>query len=203
MWGGYEHIVGTDSNYEGLLRLQEKIDDKTKKNVFLIKCNALDLPFKSNSFDFVLAIEILYYLNEKYNIGVKECHRILKRKSHFLESEPSRMGMFLWSVVEGNLKNAFKIYEEHLFKEIFNHNFVFLRVFTSKEIESIHGSIGLQVIEKKGTSLIPIMLSSAYRHGHISDAVSKKELRKIEQICNKSSEEEAYYRCIVFYSIKT
>jgi len=70
-------VVETDITLEGLT-----LAKKNYKNLFAVRCNAHSLPFSDNSFDTVIALGTVIYLD--FNIFIKECLRVLKKKGKFI-----------------------------------------------------------------------------------------------------------------------
>jgi ubiquinone/menaquinone biosynthesis C-methylase UbiE len=61
----------------------------------LIECDAWALPLASGCVDRVLAIESLYYLNEDYEKGLAECHRVMRPQARLLLADRSYEGALL------------------------------------------------------------------------------------------------------------
>jgi len=85
-------IFGLDLNEKYLKVARESLNGK---KVFLKKGNALKLPFKSNSFDKVIASEILEHLNDDKK-AIAEIYRVLKPGGIALISVPNKNYPFLW-----------------------------------------------------------------------------------------------------------
>ena len=96
---GFE-CYGIDFSEE-MLKHANRFCEKHGINIVLKKANATRLPFKSNTFDYVLCIALLHHLkNEERIKAIKEIHRVLKND-----------GLALFSVWydKNALKNSKKI----------------------------------------------------------------------------------------------
>lgn len=60
------------------------------KNVKLIRCSACQIPFKENSFDFILSSSSLEHIKEK-GVALKEMRRVLKPEGHLIIVLPTHL----------------------------------------------------------------------------------------------------------------
>ncbi|MBA7480179.1 Ubiquinone biosynthesis O-methyltransferase, mitochondrial [subsurface metagenome] len=63
-------------------------------NSNFVNASALDLPFKNDSFDIVIATEVLEHLTQP-NVYIRELYRVLKNKGFFVISTPSKHTHFI------------------------------------------------------------------------------------------------------------
>lgn len=78
-------VVGGDFDPENITIAKKHCGNRAN----LLVMDAHKLPFKKNSFDIVIAMEVIYYL---YDVSgfLSECHRVLKRKGILLISLPNK-----------------------------------------------------------------------------------------------------------------
>ena len=84
-----ETVVGVDLSPKQLIRAKRKFPDR----VFVVG-DATALPFKSNSFDLIVAINLIHHLSDKTSEGLKECHRVLKKGGKILTVDPNLINPF-------------------------------------------------------------------------------------------------------------
>lgn len=101
------NIVGIDKN-ESYLKVAHRLT-KGQKNVKVQKADATNLPFKNNSFDRVIASEILEHINDDEK-AVSEIYRILKPKGKAIITVPYKDYPFLWDPLNWVLEKIFKIH---------------------------------------------------------------------------------------------
>lgn len=73
------------------VELSEKQMIRAKKNfpdINYVVADARELPFKSNTFDLIVAINLLHHVNDPEKI-IEECHRVLKRGGKLLTVDPN------------------------------------------------------------------------------------------------------------------
>jgi len=65
----------------------KRVREKTDGEIYPISGDVFNLPFPSNSFDFILLSEVLEHLNDP-QLALKEIHRVLKKGGSFIVSVP-------------------------------------------------------------------------------------------------------------------
>lgn len=78
-----------------------------------VVANAIKLPFKDNSFDYIFCIEVLHHINNIEQV-VKEVHRIAKKGFIISEINPLNPLCFLWHIISREERGA--ILQSHNFK---------------------------------------------------------------------------------------
>ncbi|RJR25944.1 class I SAM-dependent methyltransferase [Candidatus Microgenomates bacterium] len=97
-------IFGIDQN-EKYLKVAKK--NLGGKKVFLNRGNALNLPFKANFFDKVIASEILEHINDDVK-ALEEMYRVLKPGGIILISVPNQNYPFFWDPLNWTLERVFR-----------------------------------------------------------------------------------------------
>lgn len=82
-------VVGLDISFKALTLAKRR-----KTNAILVQGKAESLPFKENSFDLVLALDLLEHLPDDVK-GLREMYRVLKKGGTLLVTVPAYQ--FLWS----------------------------------------------------------------------------------------------------------
>ncbi|MBC7330368.1 class I SAM-dependent methyltransferase [bacterium] len=82
-------VVGLDVSLQAL-----KLAQKRKPEAILCRGEAENLPFKDDSFDLVLALDLLEHLPDDIQ-GLREMHRVLRKGGNVLITVPAYK--FLWS----------------------------------------------------------------------------------------------------------
>lgn len=85
-------IVATDINKSLLNQSQKK--EKREKRVNYLVCDAENLPFKNNSFDFIYVLGVLHHLPNQ-ELALKEMKRVLRRKGKIFIEEPTKWSLNL------------------------------------------------------------------------------------------------------------
>jgi SAM-dependent methyltransferase len=83
-------MVGIDVSMEAL----QLCRGRGLKHLCQMDTNRFSLPFKSDTFDLVLALDVIEHLEDDTE-ALKECHRILRSEGHLVVTVPAFMA--LWS----------------------------------------------------------------------------------------------------------
>lgn len=94
------------------------------QNSLFIQCDALNLPFKENVFDFAFSIGVLHHTpNPK--IGVNEAYRVIKKKGKFAISVYSKESNYtlpsvkLWRFIFKKLSKLFSYFPALIYSRLF------------------------------------------------------------------------------------
>ena len=90
---GYDNYIGLDPSDEAINQCKKKGFKK------IIKGNACNLPFKSNSIDLIIASDVLEHI-ENDKLALSEIHRVMKNNSYAIITVPAFK--FLWSLHDEN-----------------------------------------------------------------------------------------------------
>jgi SAM-dependent methyltransferase len=136
---GYK-VVGLDFDLFPLGILQKRDTD-----VNLIQGNAIALPFIDGSFDFIISIGVIKYI-EHFDHFLDECHRVLKKDGFF--------------IIESINKNNFRIIiKKKLHKDITD----YCNLFSHKNFKIEFKKRGFEIIDIEGFDWIPFKAKSNSR----------------------------------------
>jgi SAM-dependent methyltransferase len=156
-------VVVVDPIIDGLVRFRQRLEQEHPEwldRVLLIEGDARKLPLRGAAFDAVQSVEALYYLNEDYEIGLSQCHRLMKDRAKLLISERDHEGALLLQLlyfdgVAGMLKQSKS-------RDVWDGspgNMVRSRSFTREELIEVAERCGLHVLEQLGISSMSLVLS--------------------------------------------
>lgn len=103
------NIINLDVSFNALKRAKNSIYK------FLIQGDCRKLPFKNGMFDVVLALEVLYYL-EDYNQGLSEIHRVLKNNGYVIISVALGKNYLNWLDFVKDCNKYFRILRTNVLK---------------------------------------------------------------------------------------
>ncbi len=179
---GFTNVFSMDSNVNSLQRLKKSLESKGKENnVKIIHGDVLDMPFEPNSFDVVLSIGVLYYLNENYESGLKEVKRCMDNGCRLIETEPDKIGNAIKALIFDGIDRFIKVCHNNKFLEYFSEQPIELRCFEDSEIKDIYQSFGLSLIGQESVPLIPSLLVIANKHNMISSEKIKSNSKLIAE----------------------
>ncbi len=182
---GHTRLVVIDAAGDALLRFRARIEAQNPAwldRVLLIEADARDLPLVSGCADRVFAIEALYYLNDDYEIGLREARRLLALTGKLLLSERDwENGLLmraLYHGIEGVLQTAAG-------RTLFDGDPAApmrTRCFTEAELLALLAAEGLRVERNEGMPVLSLVLGWLNAQGRIAanghrDAMTKLLVR--------------------------
>jgi SAM-dependent methyltransferase len=193
---GLRRVVVIDAVADALLRFRTRLAERNPQwldHVLLIEADARSLPVNTSCAQTVFAIESLYYLNEEYEIGLRECIRILAPSGRILVSDRDYEGglvlRLLYHGVDGMLAsaNSRSLWDGRA-------SLVRTRTFTQSELEDICRLNGLDVLFVRGMSLLPLLLGYLNGRGLLS-ASDVERLPQINRLLLDLSKNGKLRRC--------
>lgn len=188
---GYKRIVMIDAAAEALRRFRRRIAEKDTAwldRLLQIEADARSLPLLSGSASCVIAIETLYYLNEDYMAGLRECVRLMAPAARIILSERDYEGglvlRLLYQGVDGLLQLAHKrsIWDGPPDAPVRS------RCFTQTELLDTCRGGGLRVLEIGGTPLLSLLLG--YLNGRnllkVGDNDNMSEVTHLLRACSET-----------------
>jgi SAM-dependent methyltransferase len=180
---GYSKIVCVDFDYRLLVSLSEFAKQNGYSDKLLLICSDIsNLPLKEDSFDLVLSIRTLYYLNDKYEEAIKYIYALLKKNGLFVISDPNMEGFVLRALVFDSLSNALLTFEKRRFKEVQVETDIWFRLFEEKELTAIYLKSGFKIEAKHGISMFHNFLRVAQLRGMIPESEIEKDEIRIEKM---------------------
>jgi len=88
----FEAVVGVDINLCELIMAKKFIEEKLKKDIFLVCASAENMPFKSSRFVFVNANDVIEHVHSPEK-SIKEVYRVLDEKGIFYFNSPNRYSL--------------------------------------------------------------------------------------------------------------
>lgn len=103
------YIYGIDISSKFIDMFNKKLAEKGESQV----ANVKNLPFANNSFDFVISVAALMYLENKSDLdkSISEILRVMKKKGKLLIIEPNVLGYnirTIWGILPFIYRNVFK-----------------------------------------------------------------------------------------------
>ena len=138
------NVIHTDISVEMSLVAREMANKSgLSKSIDFVVCDALKLPFKSNTFDIVNNSEVIYYFDD-YKIFLKSLKRTAKSNSKIITS------------MMNNSANKYYEFRKYL-RNLFNDDPYsgIENPISSYSLEKAHKGVGFQTIEFRGFLFFP------------------------------------------------
>ncbi|HXZ03113.1 MAG TPA: methyltransferase domain-containing protein [Stellaceae bacterium] len=158
---GFQRVVVVDAVAEALARLRSRIKAEAPdwlERVLLLEADARSLPLATGCASTVLAIESLYYLNDDYERGLRECVRVLKRGGKMLLSERDYEGGLFLRLLYHGIAPMLDSSHSHSIVDGEGDATMRTRCFTEAELVAMLSRNGLRVNSVRGTSLLAMVL---------------------------------------------
>ena len=200
---GYQRIVGVDTNLDSLLSLAaHSRKHGYSEKLLLIQASAHELPLLEASIDVALAIEVLYYLNERYERGLQAIADVLRPSGTLIAAEPDLEGASLKALAFAGLTDFLLTLREHTCTETRAGQEFKFRVFAPQELHTLYEQAGLQVRDCRGLSLMPLLVRVGLRRKQFDPdelAAQSDELRAAFDYWNRHG---SVSRCLVWHCRK-
>jgi SAM-dependent methyltransferase len=184
---GHERVIGTDAVFSSLARFQSRVraeHPEWLERLLLVECDVRQLPVASGKADLVLAVEVLYYLNEAYELGLSECKRLLTQNGRIMISERSWEGALLTRLLYGGVGEMLDISDTQDVLDGDPDNLVRSRTFTEEELVGIVEKVGLSLLELKGLSVMPLVFGYLRQQGRFSSK-DEQHLQRLLSLLKK------------------
>jgi SAM-dependent methyltransferase len=160
---GFKRVVLVDPVAAALWRFRDRVaalDRAWLDRILLIECDARALPLKTACAELLLAIESLYYLNEDYELGLRECKRIMSPSARLLLSDRDYEGALLTRLLYyGGVPALLEMADSRQMWDGEGEGRVRSRCFTRAEMIGAVQHEGLQVVEAHGISMFSLLVS--------------------------------------------
>jgi SAM-dependent methyltransferase len=173
---GYKRVVVVDPVFSALSRFRSRLADRPEwlDRLLLIEADARHLPLIAECASRVQAIESLYYLNEAYEDGLRECTRILSGNGQLLVSERDYEGGLLLSLLYGGVGDCLAQASTRDVWDGVAGLRVRSRCFTKAEIEAMLERNHLRVLSNQGLSALSLILGYLRSVGKITGDDEKR-----------------------------
>ena len=178
---GHCRLVVIDAAGAALVRFRERLVQECPgwiDRVLLVEADARSLPLVSGCAERVLGIEALYYLNEEYELGLREARRLLGCEGLLLLSERDYEGGLIMRLLHYGLDGMLQSYGTRSLWDGATGAPVRTRCFTETELTRLLAAEGLRVTRVAGIPLLPLLLGWLRAQGRIGDA----ELAKLPMV---------------------
>jgi len=180
---GFKKVVCLDSDY----RLLESLHNFSIKNGFrekllIIHSDADELPFKKGIFYIVLAIGVLYYLNESEPRTIKKINKILEINGLLILSEPEIEGMIFRTLFFDGLDDAIEIFTNKCFKEGHRESKFKFGVKSKKEQENWIKSGNFKIEDLHGITMFHNYLRIMLVRGMIKESDIERNINHLKNL---------------------
>lgn len=176
---GFQRVIAVDADIRPLRSLaQYAIENGVEHNLLLIHASAVEVPIRTECLDGVLAIGVLYYLNEDFVKGLRECVRMLKPSGVLINSEPDLEGAIYKSAFFEDIDDILENFEDRLFKEERGRTDFKFRLFARDDVPRLLHEYGMQSGEYRIIPLLPSIVRIKMVRGEISfEDIAAREQR--------------------------
>lgn len=187
---GFSKVVCMDSDYRLLESIHQFAEaEGFRKKLHIVHADADELPFKSESFGAVLAIGVLYYLNEKQPTALAQVHELLQQGGVLILSEPDLESMMFRSLIFESLDDTLAHFEERTFKEVQGDTPFKFGVKSISEMQRLLESTGFQVQDRKGITMFHNLLRILLVRGIVPRDQVEANLERIKHLFDFLHEE--------------
>jgi ubiquinone/menaquinone biosynthesis C-methylase UbiE len=202
---GFKRVIIIDSTAAALSRFRARILAENREwleRLVLIECDARMLPLADEVADRVQAIESLYYLNEDYEQGLAQCHRVMRPTGRLLLAERSYEGALLTRLLYYGGVGA--MLETARSREMWDGEHgprVRTRCFSRGELHALVAAQGFEILETGGISAFSLLLSFLSKSNKLGPE-SNAQLAAVHQLLITLARTGDYSRCHVVIAAK-
>jgi ubiquinone/menaquinone biosynthesis C-methylase UbiE len=202
---GFKRVVIIDSTAAALSRFRTRVlaeNQEWLERLVLIECDARMLPLADEVADRVLAIESLYYLNENYEEGLAQCHRVMRPKGRLLLADRSYEGALLTRLLYyGGIGSMLETARSRQMWDGEDRNRVRTRCFSREELHALVAAQGFEIRETGGISAFSLLLSFLSKSDKLGPE-SNAELAAVHQLLISLARTGGCSRCHVVIAAK-
>ena len=162
---GARRIVAVDISLEGMRRYRDALAPEDRSRVFFIQSDVHHLPLAPEAMDQVVAIEVLLYLNDRFENSLKVVHGLTRPGGRFVHSEPTLSGGLLFHLVSADFERMRAMLATHRKTEQFLGGTTTSRVFPPGEIEACLARAGFRVDQVEGIPAFASLMIRALAQG--------------------------------------
>jgi SAM-dependent methyltransferase len=196
---GYRRVVAVDAAFASLQRLRRRIRAERPDaldRLLLIECDSRRIPLATACASRLLAVEVLYYLNDDYDRGLAECTRLVGAGGRILVSERAWEGALLAILLYGGIARLAEAGDARELPDGFDYKPVVTRTFTRDTLLAAVEKAGLVPLEIRGLSALAMVIGYL-RGAHRIDERDRVHLEAIVELLKKLSASGAMNRAHV------
>lgn len=196
---GAQQIVCVDFDYATLAAFSEHLTETgNRQKVLLLHTDFDHLPFAANSFDAILAIGSLYYLDQQYETGIARLRDMLGPNGVLITSDPSIEGFMLRALVFNGLSDSLEIFRTRRFREVTDASAPGFRAFDDSEWREIFRAAGLAVLDRQGISLFHNLLRVLFLKGLVPEGQLKERQTEVEEMFDYLHDHGSLFKHVVW-----
>lgn len=158
---GHRRVIVVDAVGEGLARFRARIAAEHPAwldRLLLIEGDARRLPIKAACARTVMAIESLFYLNEDYELGLRQCRELLADDGKLLVAERDYEGGLLLQLLYRGIRGMLEGSGTRTVIDEPAGQLMRSRCFTEQELVALLSENGLAIQSVQGISLMSVVL---------------------------------------------
>jgi ubiquinone/menaquinone biosynthesis C-methylase UbiE len=202
---GFRRVVVVDSTAAALARFRARMLAENREwleRLVLIECDARTLPLGDGVADRVLAIESLYYLNEDYEKGLAQCHRVMRPQARLLLADRSYEGALLTRLLYyGGVGAMLEMARSREMWDGEGGTPVRTRCFSTAELHALVAAQGFEILETGGISAFSLLLSFLSKSDKLGPE-SNARLAAVHQVLINLARTGGFSRCYVVIAAK-
>jgi len=202
---GFERVVVVDSTAAALSRFRARVAAENRewlKRIVLIECDQRTLPLADEVADRVMAIESLYYLNEDYEAGLEQCHRVMQPRARLLLADRSYEGALLTRLLYyGGVAAMLETARSRKMWDGEGDTRVRTRCFSRRELHALVVAQGFEIVETGGISAFSLLLSFLAKSGGLGRE-SDAQLAVVHELLISLGQSGCCSRCHVVIAEK-
>lgn len=180
---GSQRLVVVDVVAEALMRFRSRVAEQRPEwldRLLLIEADARSLPLRSGGAAAAFAVEALCYLNEDYEVGLRECVRILAPNGKVLVSDRDYEGGLILRLLYHGIDGMLDLAHNRSLQDGPPDLLVRSRCFTELELVDICRQNGIRPTRVSGSSILALILG--YLNG--KRAFRGEDVQKLPQVAS-------------------
>lgn len=196
---GFQKIVCVDSDYRLLQSLHEwSLENNYRENLIILHNDADELDGFKSCFQSVLAIGVLYYLNETEPKTLKGIHSVLINDGTLILSEPEIEGMIYRALFFEGITDAIDIFKNKAFKEAKGDTEFKFSVKSKQEQKEFIESAGYQEKETQGITMFHNYLRILLVRGMVSESEITSQSQDLKGLFDYLHENGSLFKHIIW-----
>lgn len=200
---GFQKIVCVDSDYRLLQSLHQwALEYNYRENLVIIHNDADELDNFTSCFQSVLAIGVLYYLNEKEPKTLRSIQHILQTNGVLILSEPEIEGMIYRALFFEGVTDAIDIFQDKMFKEAKGNTEFKFSIKSKQEQKEFIEKAGYHVIDEHGITMFHNYLRIMLVRGLVTESQIKGQSERLKELFDFLHDNGSLVKHIIWKCIK-